>query len=123
MNAISVKNRDISITEDIVTIKLIEKITKEELYEISKTTEDLFRKFRNAKYIIVDLSLLKNVPLDARKRVAEYPSGQAEKLALICPNPVARMIGGFFLKTCKLPLPAEIFSDAGDAKKWFKQED
>jgi hypothetical protein len=124
MDPIKTKNSEIWIEDGIIILKIFGEITAEEVEKIAMTGEDFTKKSGdNIKYVAIDISGVKNVPSGVTKAAFNYSTmGAAEKDAFICANPVARIIGSFFLKMYKLPLPTRIFADMEEAKKWFKEE-
>jgi hypothetical protein len=124
MDKIKTKNSEIWIEDSIIILKIFGEITAEEVGKIAIAGDDLTKKLGdNIKYVAIDISEVKNVPSGVTKTAFSYSTmGKAEKEAFICANPVARIIGSFFLKIYKLPLPTKIFSDIEEAKKWFEEK-
>jgi hypothetical protein len=123
MERIRTENGEVWIEADILMMKLSGRIVAEEIEEIAKIGLELTKKFKNVKYTLVDISGVRSVPFGARKVASSHFSGPAEKLAFVCENPVARIIGSFFLRRYKIPIPTKLFSNIEDAGKWFKENE
>lgn len=122
MKKIKTKNSELWVGGDILMIKISGTVEAGEIEKIARIGTTLTKKFKNVKYNIIDISDVRKVPLGARKAALEsFNIRASEKIAFIYSNPVARIIGSFFLRRYKLPIPSKMFSTIEEAKKWFKR--
>jgi len=118
---IKTKNGEAWVEGEILMMKMSGEVTAEEIEEMAKIGVDMANKFKKIKYNVVDISGVRKVPLNARKMAFQSFTGPAEKIALVCINPVARIIGSFFLKRYDFAKPIRMFSTVEEAKKWFRE--
>ncbi len=107
---------------EILMMSLSGEVLPEDIEEIAKIGLDLAKKSKRIKYNIIDISGVRGVPISTRKAAIGNFSGPAKKIAFVCKNPVAKIIGSFFLRMYRIPIPARMFSSAEDAKRWFREE-
>ncbi len=105
---------------EILFIRLSGQVGALDIEEVAKAGKEITNKNSNIKYNIIDISDVKGAPFGARKAASECFSGPAVKIAFVCKNPVARIIGSFFLRRYKIPIPTKIFSSEDDASRWLK---
>ena len=113
------KNSEMWVEGDILMMRMSGNISDEEMEEIAKTDMELVRKFK-PKYVLVDSDVMK-ISFGARRLASSIQLGPIRKIAMICKNPVTKIIASFFLKKYRLSTPVRIFSSAEDAKEWFRE--
>ncbi|XOB40515.1 MAG: hypothetical protein ACKKMR_00685 [Candidatus Nealsonbacteria bacterium] len=122
--SIKTRSSETWIEDNIMMIRMWGKIDKEEVERITeagiKITKNLQR-----RGIIVDISEIEKVSLEARRFVNESPEiakHVRKKVALVYKNPMARIIGSFFLKLNKPSIEVELFPTVEKAKKWTEEK-
>jgi hypothetical protein len=116
------KKYEVWVDGDILMMKLSGVIMPEDIEDIAKKGLALAKK-SGTKYNLIDISCVKSVPLSTRNAAASSFSGPAKKIAFVCNNPVARIIGSFFLRRYKIAIPIKLFSSAEEARKWFREKE
>ena len=73
------------------------------------------------KPYFIDISQIRSITLEARKYFGnEGSTDRASVVAIYSGSPVGRVIGNFFLKINKPPIPMKIFSSKDKAIEWMK---
>ena len=123
MEKIVINNVEIWEEGDILIMKTEGEIKAQDMEEAVKTGSALIRKHK-IKHILSICDITK-MPLDARKAAAKiYDSfSTVKKAAVVCTNPVTRAVIMFLMGVYKLPVPVKVFSNAEDAKKWFREKE
>lgn len=122
MEKIRTNNSESWVDGDILYINMHGEPTASDIEKVAKIGKRLCEEHKNVRYNLVDISGVKMVPLSARKMAFHYSSLRAKKMAFICTNPVARIIGSFFMRRYKLPLPTKMFSNIGAASNWLREK-
>jgi hypothetical protein len=70
---------------------------------------------------LVDLGRVKGVTRDAREFFSSSQENMeiASRVALIAGNPIARVVGNFFLGLNRPPVPVKLFGDVDSARAWL----
>jgi len=121
MEKIKLKNAELWIEDDICIGKIWGEPDEELVKEFAKRAEELLKKIPGKKYSLIDISDVRKATLGARKATQNLPL-VSEKIALVYKNPLAKVIGSFFLRIIKLKAPIKLFATIEEAKKWFKEK-
>jgi hypothetical protein len=114
------KNGEVFIDGEILIIKMFGQITAEQIAEIANAGIEMVKKSKDVKYNLIDISGVIRAPLSARQKASDYIGG-VKKMAFVCSNPVARIIGSFFLRRYSFSMPVKMFSNTDEAKKWLTE--
>ncbi len=118
---IKTRNGEVWVEGEILMITLSGEVTAQDIEKVAKVGLSLTKKHKGIKYNAVDISGVRSVPFSARSVASDYLRGPAEKIAFVCANPVARMIGSFFLRRYRITIPIRIVPTLEDARKWFRE--
>ncbi|XOB40973.1 MAG: STAS/SEC14 domain-containing protein [Candidatus Nealsonbacteria bacterium] len=118
------KNSEVWVENKIIIIKVWGKLGKEDVKRIDEAGDEI-RKNLNEFGIIVDISRMTKSDSSVRTLMAEesYLVKKIKgKVALVYNNPVARVIGSFFLKINKPALKIKLFPTIEKAKEWIEEK-
>ncbi|XOB42455.1 MAG: STAS/SEC14 domain-containing protein [Candidatus Nealsonbacteria bacterium] len=118
------KNSEVWVENKIIMIKVWGKLGKEDVKRIDEAGDEI-RKNLNEFGIIVDISRMTKSDSSVRTLMAEesYLVKKIKgKVALVYNNPVARVIGSFFLKINKPALKIKLFPTIEKAKEWIEEK-
>lgn len=73
-------------------------------------------------YLLVDGRNVRHVTLHARSYLAREGADGILAKAIVAGNPVLRMIGNFFLRLNKPPVPSSIFKTREEAVEWLSAQ-
>ena len=118
---IRTKNGEVWVEGEILIIKMFGQVTAEEIEEMANAGIGMVKNHKEVKYNLVDISGVSMAPLSARQKAFDYV-GNVKKMAFVCTNPVARIIGSFFLRRYSFSMPVKMFSSMDEAKKWLSEE-
>ena len=86
-------------------------------------TDIVFEKFADGEKLLIlaDISQIRYVTFEARKYRATSPlNDQIMALVLIINNPVAKLIGNFFIGMNKPQFPVKLFNSKSDGVDWLR---
>jgi hypothetical protein len=120
---IKTKIGDAWIEGDVVMVEIWGKIDEGSAREFMKEIIEWTRKGNFRECVIIDVSGLEKVALGARRVfVLGYKEKTLKRVALVCKNPLSRIIASFFLGVDRPQIPTKMFDSVEDAKKWCKQK-
>ncbi len=116
---IKTKNGEVWVEGEILMMKMSGEIEEDEMKEIARINMDMIKKFK-LKYVLV-VSDVTKTSFDARQMASNFNLDPIKKIAMICKNPVTRIIASFFMRKYALTIPTKLFSDTEEAKKWLRE--
>jgi len=121
---IETKIKKASLNEDnIIHVVYLDPQIEETLEDAKYALGEMKKKANGKRYPgLIDLTNVKSVSSEVRAYHAGRETAEVlSAVGLVVTNPIARVIGNFFLGLNKPPCPAQLFTSSEAASVWLKQ--